>query len=75
MSNSVTSYWHKDLADEDDPDNMEEIDHDNIIPDGRRTRGVKIDFVEAAKKLGEEEDDDDEDDDFNAPDEDKMDEN
>jgi len=54
---------------------MEEIDRENIIQGGRRTRGVKIDFVEAAKKLGEDEDDDDEDDDFNAPDDDKMDEN
>ena len=54
---------------------MEEIDYDNIIKDGRRTRGVKIDFVEAAKKLGDDEDDDDEDDDFNAAEEDKMDEN
>jgi hypothetical protein len=53
---------------------MEEIDTSNIINDGRRTRGRKIDFAKAAEQFPEEEDDeDDEDDDFEAPeDEDKM---
>jgi hypothetical protein len=59
------------VAEEDDRDNMEEIDTDNIISDGRRTRGVKIDFVEAAEKAGPELEDDDEedDDDFEEQDE------
>ncbi len=48
---------------------MEEIDTDNIIPDGRRTRGRTIDFAKAAKELPEEDDDDDDDDDFEAGDE------
>ena len=43
---------------------MEEIDTDNIITDGRRTRGKSIDFAKAAEDAGDElEDDDDEDDD------------
>lgn len=49
---------------------MEEIDTDNIITTGRRTRGKVIDFAKAAentKDLEEEEEDDDED--FEAPDE------
>lgn len=63
-------------ADEEDADNMEEIDTSNIINDGRRTRGRKIDFAKAAEQFPEEEDEDEEDDDdFEAPeDEDKMDE-
>lgn len=51
------------LAEEEDDDNMEEIDVDNIITDGRRTRGRTIDFAEAAKQAGEDLDDDDEDED------------
>ncbi|KAH8593196.1 histone chaperone domain CHZ-domain-containing protein [Bisporella sp. PMI_857] len=54
------------VADEADEDNMEEIDTDNIIQDGRRTRGRQIDFAKAAAELGEEEDSED-DDDFEAP--------
>lgn len=46
---------------------MEEIDTDNIIPDGRRTRGRNIDFAKAAENMPEEEDDEDDDDDFVAP--------
>lgn len=49
---------------------MEEIDTDNIITTGRRTRGKVIDFAKAAentKDLEEEEEDDDED--FEDPDE------
>jgi len=52
---------------------MEEIDTENIIPDGRRTRGRQIDFAKAAEQLGEDDDEDDEDDDFEAE-EDKMEE-
>ena len=54
---------------------MEEIDLDNIIPDGRRTRGRNIDFAKAAEELPEEDDDEEDDDDFDAgDDEDKMEE-
>jgi hypothetical protein len=61
------------IADDDDPDTMEEIDLDNIV--GRRTRGKQIDFAKAAENLPEEDDEDDDDDDFEAPeDEDKMEE-
>jgi hypothetical protein len=63
------------LADEADEDNMEEIDTNNIISGGRRTRGRQIDFAKAAQELPEEDEDEDEDDDFEAPaDEDKMEE-
>lgn len=51
------------LVDDVDEDNMEEIDLDNIIPDGRRTRGRQIDFAKAAEELPEDEDEDEEDDD------------
>ena len=53
---------------------MEEIDTDNIISDGRRTRGKAIDFEQAAKDAGDEldDDDDDEDEDFEEKDEDAM---
>lgn len=54
---------------------MEEIDLENIIPDGRRTRGRNIDFAKAAEELPEEDDDEEDDDDFDAgDDEDKMEE-
>ena len=64
------------LVDEPDEDNMEEIDTNNIIEGGRRTRG-QVDYAKANEELGpEEEDDEDEDDDFEAgdDDEDKMEE-
>lgn len=63
-------------ADEPDDDNMEEIDTNNIISDGRRTRGRQIDFAKAAEELPEEDEDEEDDDDFEAPkdDEDKMEE-
>lgn len=55
---------------------MEEIDTSNIISDGRRTRGRKIDFAKAAEDFPEDDDEDeDEDDDFEAADDDdKMEE-
>lgn len=54
---------------------MEEIDLDNIIADGRRTRGRQIDFAKAAEELPDEGDEDDDDEDFEEPlDEDKMEE-
>ena len=42
---------------------MEEIDTDNIISDGRRTRGKAIDYAKAAENAGDELDDDDDEDD------------
>lgn len=54
---------------------MEEIDTSNIINDGRRTRGRKIDFAKAAEELPEEDEDEEDDEDFEAADEDdKMEE-
>ena len=54
---------------------MEEIDLDNIIPDGRRTRGRQIDFAKAAEELPEDDSDEDEDEDFEGgDDDDKMEE-
>jgi hypothetical protein len=53
---------------------MEEITTDNIISDGRRTRGRNIDFQKAEQDAGEELDDDEDDDgDFEgAEDDDAM---
>ena len=63
------------IVDDEDPENMEEIDRNNIIPDGRRTRGKQIDFAKAAENLPEEDDDEEDDDDFEAPeDDDRMEE-
>ena len=44
-----------------DDDNMEEIDMNNIIDGGRRTRGRVIDWAKAAEENPAEEDDDDDD--------------
>ena len=53
---------------------MEEIDTDNIISDGRRTRGKSIDFAKAAENAGPEleDDDEDDDDDFEENEDDAM---
>ena len=50
---------------------MEEIDTENIISDGRRTRGKQVDWSKAAQEnpAEEGEDDDDDDEDFHAKDE------
>ena len=56
------------LVEEADEDNMEEIDTDNIIEGGRRTRGKTIDFAKANEEAGNEEYDEDEDEDFEDPD-------
>ncbi|KAF2420022.1 hypothetical protein EJ08DRAFT_653942 [Tothia fuscella] len=57
-------------VEEADDDNMEEIDTDNIITGGRRTRGRNIDFVKAAEEAKDlDDDEDDDDDDFQEPDE------
>jgi len=51
---------------------MAEIDEDNIVAGGRRTRGKAIDFAKAAEGLDDEDmEDEDEDADFEDP-EDKM---
>lgn len=48
---------------------MEEIDLNNIVQGGRRTRGKAIDFAKAAAENPEEEDEDEDDDeDFEDPD-------
>lgn len=65
------------IAEEEDPDNMEEISTDNILNDGRRTRGKTIDFAKAAaeaKAAGEnlDDDEDDDDDDFEEKEDEKM---
>lgn len=61
---------------EEDEDNMEEIDMDNIINDGRRTRGKQIDFAKAAEDAAKEgdldDDDDEDDDDFEEPEDESM---
>ncbi|KAI9792763.1 MAG: hypothetical protein M1835_007674, partial [Candelina submexicana] len=62
-----------DVPEDDDEDNMEEIDVDNIITNGRRTRGKTIDFAEAAKTAGEDLDDDDEDEDDDFEEKDDVD--
>lgn len=50
---------------------MEEIDRDNILEDGRRTRGLVVDFLAANESAGDDldEDDEDEDEDFLEEDE------
>lgn len=51
-------------------DQDDEIDRNNIIPSGRRTRGVKIDFAKAdaeMKQSGEIEEDSEDDGDFEEP--------
>jgi hypothetical protein len=76
-SDCLTRITDTGAADEEDADNMEEIDTSNIITDGRRTRGRKIDFAKAAEQFPEDddEDEDEDDDDFEAADDDdKMEE-
>ncbi|OAQ60965.1 histone chaperone domain CHZ domain-containing protein [Pochonia chlamydosporia 170] len=51
-------------------DGMEEIDLNNIVDGGRRTRGAKIDFAKAAEQLPADEDEEDDDEDFQPPAED-----
>ena len=53
-----------------DEDGMEEIDLNNIVDGGRRTRGTKIDFAKAAEQHPAEDDEDEDDDDFQPPAED-----
>lgn len=61
--------------DDEDEDDLAEIDTDNIVSDGRRTRGKVIDYAAADKEQPPEDDEDEEDDeDFEDPeaDEDRM---
>ncbi|KAI0974851.1 histone chaperone domain CHZ-domain-containing protein [Xylaria arbuscula] len=66
--------------DADDDDNMDEIDLNNIVDGGRRTRGKVIDWAKAAEQNPADDDDDDDDEDDFRPegeaeaDGDKMDE-
>ncbi|KAL7799831.1 hypothetical protein V8C37DRAFT_365627 [Trichoderma ceciliae] len=56
---------------EPDEDGLEEIDLNNIVEGGRRTRGAKIDYARAAEQTpAEDDEDEDEDDDFHPPTED-----
>lgn len=50
---------------------MEEIDLNNIVEGGRRTRGQVIDFAKAAQENPVDDDDDEEDDDDFTPPEDE----
>ncbi|TFA98609.1 hypothetical protein CCMA1212_009592 [Trichoderma ghanense] len=52
---------------EPDEDGLEEIDLNNIVEGGRRTRGAKIDYARAAEQTPMEDDDEDEDDDDFQP--------
>jgi len=71
ISQTLTQYTDEEEADE---DNMEEIEEENIISDGRRTRGKNIDFAQAAKDLDAEDLEDDEEDDADFEDPDAMEE-
>lgn len=54
----------------DDEDGMEEIDQNNIVEGGRRTRGQVIDYAKAAAENPPDDDDEEDDDDFMPPEED-----
>jgi hypothetical protein len=62
-------------GEEEAEDNLDEIDLNNIVEGGRRTRGKVINWAEAAKNVPAEDDEED-DDDFEAggDEDDKMDE-
>lgn len=51
---------------------MEEIDTDNIIIDGRRTRGKQIDFTNAVAAADDLDDDEEDDEDFEEKEDDEM---
>lgn len=60
-------------AEDEDEDDTTDITTDNIISDGRRTRGKTIDFAKAAEEAGDDlDDDEDDDEDFEEKDEDAM---
>lgn len=52
---------------EDIEDGADEVDLDNIVEGGRRTRGAKIDFAKAAAENPAEDEDDEDDEDFEPP--------
>ncbi|KAJ3483173.1 hypothetical protein NLG97_g7368 [Lecanicillium saksenae] len=52
---------------EDIEDGADEVDLNNIVEGGRRTRGAKIDFAKAAAENPADDDDDEDDDDFEPP--------
>lgn len=51
---------------------MEEINTDNIINDGRRTRGKKIDYTKAALGVDDLDEDEEDDEDFKEKEDDDM---
>ncbi|RMJ08382.1 hypothetical protein CDV36_011997 [Fusarium kuroshium] len=55
-----------------DEDGMEEIDLNNIVEGGRRTRGAVIDFAKAAEQHPAEDEDEEDDDDFQPTEDVKM---
>ncbi|KAA6412376.1 MAG: hypothetical protein FRX48_03366 [Lasallia pustulata] len=60
-------------AEDEEEDDLTEIDTDNIFSDGRRTRGMTIDFAKAAEEAGDElDDDEDDDEDFEEEDKGAM---
>ncbi|KAM3501256.1 hypothetical protein MY10362_005692 [Beauveria mimosiformis] len=48
-------------------DGADEVDLDNIVEGGRRTRGAKIDFAKAAAENPVDDEDDEDDEDFEPP--------
>jgi hypothetical protein len=59
------------IVDDVEEDDNAAIDLDNIIPDGRRTRGRQIDFVKAAEEFPDDDDDEEDDGEFEEPQEDE----
>lgn len=70
----MLTYETVDPEDDEDEDDLQEIELDNIVAGGRRTRGKAIDFAKANAELNAEEgdEDEDEDDDFVEPSDDEM---
>ena len=63
------TFFIVEVDEDDDEDDLQEIELDNIVAGGRRTRGKAIDFAKANEDM-DDEDDEEEDDDFIDPDED-----
>ncbi|PMB64511.1 hypothetical protein BM221_009350 [Beauveria bassiana] len=55
------------LVTDDIEDGADEVDLDNIVEGGRRTRGAKIDFAKAAAENPVDDEDDEDDEDFEPP--------
>lgn len=72
----MTNTVHIGAGEEEAEDNLDEIDLNNIVEGGRRTRGKVINWAEAAKNVPADDDEDDDDEEFEAggDDDDKMDE-